>query len=81
MTRKADTRTFAEALRSVDARTARWPVTPPRGCEWCDDVGMFPILTRVAGAPVVRYGAVGNLLAPILNGSQPGAPNAAWSWA
>jgi len=32
-------------------------------------------------APVVRYGAIGNLLAPILNGSQAGAPNAGWAWA
>jgi hypothetical protein len=32
-------------------------------------------------APVVTYGTVGNLLAPILNGSQPGAPNLSWAWA
>lgn len=32
-------------------------------------------------APLVTYGVVGNLLAPILNGAQPGAPNAGWAWA
>lgn len=32
-------------------------------------------------APTVSYGFVGNLLAPILTGAQPMAPNAAWGWA
>ncbi len=32
-------------------------------------------------APGTSYGAVANLLAPLLNGSQPNAPNAAWAWA
>lgn len=32
-------------------------------------------------APLVTYGVVGSLLAPILNGAQPGAPNAGWAWA
>ena len=32
-------------------------------------------------APQTAYGAVDNILAPLLNGSQPRAPNAHWSWA
>ncbi len=32
-------------------------------------------------APIVTYGVVAKLLAPILNGSQPDAPNAHWGWA
>ena len=32
-------------------------------------------------APQTAYGVVDNILAPLLNGSQPRAPNAHWSWA
>lgn len=31
--------------------------------------------------PQTAYGVVARILAPILNGSQPNAPNANWSWA
>jgi hypothetical protein len=31
-------------------------------------------------APAMSYGIVAGLLAPILNGSQPSAPNAGWAW-
>ena len=35
-----------------------------------------------AGAALeTSYGIVANILAPLLNGSQPRAPNAHWSWA
>lgn len=32
-------------------------------------------------APQTSYGVVARILAPILNGSQPDAPNANWNWA
>ena len=34
-----------------------------------------------SSAPAVSYGVVSKLIDPLLNGSQPGAPNAAWPWA
>ena len=38
--------------------------------------------TEFSGATgVKRFGAVGGMLAPVLNGAQPGARGATWAWA